>query len=146
MIFRRLPASVHQLTKTQIDGTMDGRIQYVVTLTHPTNVFSPPPKRPCVLVRLNSVSPTKPARHLGVSSEDCLIERAGLLACTVPKRTFGENVYEDRFNLQRLSLTFVRKTPRPFFISFDSPFYRVSLPRGLSLLYSVNLSPFISVF
>ena len=68
---------------------MDGWI--VVTLTHPTNVRSvgPPPKRPrSVLVRLNAVSPTKPAHHHGISSEKCLIERAGLLACTVPNRTF----------------------------------------------------------
>ena len=105
-----------------------------------------PPKRPFVLVRPNSASPTKSARHHGLSSEDCLIERAGLFASTVPKRTFRDHVDKDRFNLQKLSLTFVRKTPQPFFISFDSPFYRVSLPRGLFLLYSVNLSPFIPVF
>jgi hypothetical protein len=45
-----------------------------------------------------------------------------------------------------LSLTFVCKTPQSFFLPSDSPLYHISLPRGLSLLYSVYFCPFISVF
>ena len=48
--------------------------------------------------------------------------------------------------LSILGLIFVCNTPQPFFLSFNNPFYHISLPRGLSLLYSVGFCPFISVF
>ena len=94
----------------------------MVTLTHPTNADT---------VRHQNV---KPAHHRGISSEDCSTTRTELLACTVSRITSGENVDQDRFNLQSLGLSFIRKTPRSVLLSY---FLRQSILSCLTTQRSV---------